>query len=183
MSDRIYLAGPITGCTHDETIGWREEFIHRLKGTGIQCFSPMRGKDHLNLLAKEWLDGEFKDSVACSRAIMTRDRFDCSRATLVVANLLKSYMPKDARPSLGTTMELAWADANRIPIIAIIDKPEDSPYNHPMINEAIGFRVASVVEAVEMVKLILVSGRLWLQQFAFGDPLQPQLPSARNPLL
>lgn len=152
---RIYLAGPISGCTHAETLGWREEFVNRVKGSGIQCFSPMRGKDHLALL-----DGPIRgsmDDIACSsRSIMTRDRFDCLRADIVVANLLKSAMPKDEKPSLGTVMELAWADSNRAPIIAIIDPVEESPYNHPMINEAIGFRVASVHEAAELARLILV---------------------------
>lgn len=157
-SPKVYLAGPITGCTHDETVNWRNEFTNRVKGSGIICFSPMRGKDHLNLLGKDWLKPDFKDAVACSKAIMTRDRFDCMGATLVVMNLLREFMPKDARPSLGSVLELGWADACRIPVIGIIDPPENSPYNHPMVNEALGFRVTSIEEAAEMAKLILVPG-------------------------
>lgn len=30
---------------------------------------------------------------------------------------------------------------------------------------------------------LLFSGRLWLRQLTFGDPLQPQLPAAKRPFL
>lgn len=153
MNDRIYLAGPITGCTHSETVGWRTKFSALLMGTGIQCFSPMRGKDHLKLLDK--IEGSYPDNILSrSRAIMTRDHFDSSRATLVVANLLKEYMPASKLPSLGTVMEIGWTFAYRVPLIAIIDE-EDSPYDHPMINEAIGFRVTTLEQAAETAKMIL----------------------------
>jgi nucleoside 2-deoxyribosyltransferase len=149
----IYLAGPITGCSHASTVRWRDQFSDYMKGSGVECLSPMRGKDHLALLDK--IEGDYFDSVvSCARAIMTRDRFDCSRASIIVANLLREAMPKDAKPSLGTVMELAWADMRRIPILAIIDK-SDSPYEHPMINEAIGFRVQSIREAAELSRVIL----------------------------
>jgi nucleoside 2-deoxyribosyltransferase len=153
MSDRIYLAGPITGCTHAETIGWRQKFAALLAGTSIQCFSPMRGKDHLKLLDK--IEGSYPDNILSrSRAIMTRDHFDCSRATLVVANLLKEYMPENGAASLGTVMEIGWCFAYRVPLIAIIDE-EKSPYDHPMINEAIGFKVTTLEQAAETAKMIL----------------------------
>lgn len=154
MHDIIYLAGSITGCTHQETVSWRDEFTHRMKGTGVKCVSPMRGKSHLKLLDGP-IRGSMDDIACCARSIMTRDRFDCTRATLIVANLHQDYMAKDGKPSLGTIIELGWADANRIPIIAIID--EHGPYEHPMLDEAIGFRVGSIHEAAEMAKLILVS--------------------------
>lgn len=155
---KVYLAGPITGLNHKDTTTWRDEFTQRVKGTGIVCFSPMRGKDHLNLLDKEWLKPDFKDAVACSKAIMTRDRFDCMGATLVVMNLLREYMPADGKVSCGSLIELGWADACRVPVIGIVDPMEKSAYNHPMVNEAIGFRVSSVQEAAEMAKIILVPG-------------------------
>ena len=74
MSDRIYLAGPITGLKHADTIGWRQKFTALLAGTAIQCFSPMRGKDHLKLLDK--IEGSYPDNILSrSRAIMTRGIF------------------------------------------------------------------------------------------------------------
>jgi len=153
MSDRIYLAGPITGLKHADTIGWRQKFTALLAGTAIQCFSPMRGKDHLKLLDK--IEGSYPDNILSrSRAIMTRDHFDCTRATIVVANLLREYMPENGLPSLGTVMEIGWAFMGRVPLIAIIDE-KDSPYDHPMINEAIGFRVTTLEQAAETAKMIL----------------------------
>lgn len=153
MNDRIYLAGPITGLKHADTVGWRQKFTALMAGTNVQCFSPMRGKDHLKILDK--IEGAYPDNILSrSRAIMTRDHFDCKRATLVVANLLREYMPENGMPSLGTAMEMAWCFGYRVPLIAILDE-ENSPYDHPMINEAIGFRVTTLEQAAETAKMIL----------------------------
>jgi hypothetical protein len=159
MSKSIYLAGPITGLNHANSVNWRRQFIDLMNGPGcspasvIECFSPMRGKDHLarhNIIEHSYPG----DILSCQRAIMTRDRFDCTRCTLIVMNVLKASMADGCKPSLGTVMELAWADLARIPVIAIMDK-EGSPYNHPMILEAIGFQVETIEQAVETAKFIL----------------------------
>ena len=153
MPDRVYLAGPITGLKYDSTVGWRQRLTALLAGTTIQCFSPMRGKDHLNLVGV--IEHDYPgDILACQRAIMTRDHFDCERASVIVANLLKEFMPEDQKPSLGTVMEIAWGFAYRVPVIAIMDK-EGSPYEHPMIKEAVGFRVETLEQAAETLKIIL----------------------------
>ena len=44
-------------------------------------------------------------------AIIGRDRFDCCNSDLIFMNLLGSK-----RVSIGTTVELAWADASRKPV-------------------------------------------------------------------
>jgi len=148
----IYLAGPITGLHHSDTVNWRKQFMS-LMGADVECFSPMRGKDHLARLDK--IEHSYpNDILANQRSIMTRDRYDCTRCSLIVMNLLKEAMPLDLKPSLGTVMELGWADLARIPVIAMIDK-EGSPYDHPMVNEAIGFRVETIEQASRTAKIIL----------------------------
>jgi nucleoside 2-deoxyribosyltransferase len=152
MSKNIYLAGPITGLHFNSTVNWRREFANMMDGLDVECFSPMRGKDHLHLL--DTIEHSYPDDIlACQRAIMTRDRHDCTKATIIVMNLLREATASN-KPSLGTVMELGWADLSRIPVVAIMDK-ENSPYDHPMILEAIGFRVETLEQAVQTAKIIL----------------------------
>jgi hypothetical protein len=51
-------------------------------------------------------------------------------------------------------MEIAWADANRIPSVIVME-PEDNLHDHAMINECTGFRVSTIREGIEIVKAIL----------------------------
>lgn len=153
MSKSIYLAGPITGLNHANSVNWRNRFISLLGIERVECFSPMRGKDYL--AKRNVIEHSYPDSIlSCQRAIMTRDRNDCTRCSLIVMNLLKESMADGFKPSLGTIMELAWADLARIPVIAIMDK-EGSPYNHPMVLEAIGFRVETLEQAANTASIIL----------------------------
>jgi hypothetical protein len=142
----IYMAGPITGCSYGECTDWRQGFAEALAGYNVDCLDPMRGKDYL---ADETCVGNDYDTVlSCSRGIMTRDRFDCTRCDLLVVNFLGAE-----KVSIGTVMEIAWADLNRIPIIVVMEA--GNVHEHAMISEACGFRVATVDEALTVAKAIL----------------------------
>ena len=57
-------------------------------------------------------------------AVIGRDRFDCCNSDLIFINLLAAK-----RVSIGTTVELAWADAQRVPVIVRMEatgNPHDS---------------------------------------------------------
>jgi len=174
---KIYLAGPITGCTFGECTDWRNQFedlvntrtvqngpgrggkAHAFKNDAnfIQCLSPMRGKDYLKDAGV--IDQDYPEHVmSCSRGIMTRDYYDCTRVDLVVANLLLTdeqiYGGQTLKVSIGTAMEIAWAYHARIPVIAVME-PSGNPHDHPMIREAIGFRVTSLEQAAHTVRMIL----------------------------
>jgi len=144
-----YLAGPITGCTYEGCTNWREAFKTHMPD-GVQCLSPMRGKDYLE--QEQVIDGSYPAEVlSCSRGIMTRDFFDCNRADVVVVNLLGA-----TRVSIGTVMEIAWAYQRHTPTIVIMER--DSTVNvheHPMIAEATGFRVETMEQAAHVAKVIL----------------------------
>ena len=151
----VYLAGPITGYSYGEVTDWREHFKSLVSG-GIECLSPMRGKEYLKALS-EGSDGKVADSypgevLSCDRGIMTRDYFDCKRASVVVANLLGA-----TRVSVGTVMEIAWAYDGRTPVIAVME-PGNNCHDHSMIREAIGFRVVTLDEAAHIVNTILNTG-------------------------
>lgn len=121
----------------------------------------MRAKDYLAREKK--ITGSYEDKVmSCSRGIMTRDRFDTMRCDVLLVNLLGAK-----KISIGTIMEIAWADAKRTPIICVMENPvsgeerqigslTDNVHDHPMIREAIGFRVSTLDEAVDVALKILI---------------------------
>lgn len=157
---QIYLAGPITGCTYEGCTTWREAFKEMLAKTmvgpdwrpeEVRCLSPMRAKDYLDQVGVINLDYPSVDfgPLSCSRGIMTRDFFDCTRADLVFFNLLGAPVV-----SIGTVMELAWCYQARIPTIVAMEK-ENNLHEHPMVWEAIGFRVESLQQAADTAVAVL----------------------------
>ncbi len=84
------------------------------------------------------------------RGIMTRDRFDATRCDVLLVNLLGA-----AKVSIGTVMEIAWADLKRTPIVVAIENDGSNPHEHAMIGEAIGFRCGTLDEALDVVRSIL----------------------------
>ena len=143
----VYLAGPITGCTYNGCTDWRDYAKKKLAEDGIVGLDPMRGKAYL---AKEKLIGDqYATPLSCSRGIMTRDHWDCTRCDVLLVNLIGA-----TRVSIGTVMEIAWAHDNQIPIILLIE-PTGNPHDHAMIQEAAGFRVSCLDEGVAIAKAIL----------------------------
>jgi nucleoside 2-deoxyribosyltransferase len=144
---RVYLAGPISGKTFDESEGWRDyarRMLH-LTGTGIEAYSPMRAKEYLR---DEGTIDPFVQSpevMSTPSGITTRDRWDCTRADVVLANFADS----GDRVSIGTCIELGWADISRVPVVGVL--PEDNVHNHPMVWELVGFRVPTLDEAIEVI--------------------------------
>ena len=143
---RLYLAGPITGCSYAGCTDWRKGFAAALDGYNIECLDPMRGKAYL--AAEECIGNDYAMVLSCSRGIITRDRFDCTRCNLLVVNFLGAE-----KVSIGTVMEIAWADLYRIPIIIVME--DGNIHEHAMLSEACGFRVTTVNEALLIAKAIL----------------------------
>lgn len=157
----MYLAGPITGCSFDGCVNWREVFSYKLP-EGITGLSPMRGKEYLEgveEIATDYDDREVNSLnrythlskvMSSSRGIFTRDFNDCRRADAIVVNLLGAE-----KVSVGTVMEIAWARAFDKPVIAVME-PNGNIHDHPMINECVGFKVSSLDEAVDVVTMLLL---------------------------
>lgn len=137
MSKKIYLAGPISGMTYEGSEVWRDEFRRKLDPR-IDAYSPLRGKQYLPL--------------SSDKGITTRDRYDCMGADLVVFYLLGA-----TRISIGTMIELGWADAARNPAILIMEK-EGNVHEHPMLRETTHFRVDNLEDAVKLANIILLPG-------------------------
>lgn len=152
MLRRVYLAGPISGLNYDGATEWREYATDELAKNGIQGMSPMRCKDYLKDMGDLSANVEEYGKInvmSSARGIMTRDRYDCTNCDVLLVNLLGAE-----RISVGTVMEIAWADLCRTPIVCVMEP--GNIHEHAMIDEAIGFRVSTLDEALAIVKGILV---------------------------
>jgi hypothetical protein len=88
--------------------------------------------------------------MSCAKGITTRDRMDCMRSNMVIANFLGA-----TKTSIGSVMEIAWADSARIPIVLVIDK--DNVHQHPMITECAGFIVSTLEEGMTVLERTLLT--------------------------
>jgi nucleoside 2-deoxyribosyltransferase len=150
----VYLAGPITGRTYDGATDWRKRACSELAAAGIKGLSPMRAKQYLAALPGP-ISGTGEEYAHLSvlslpRGVMTRDRYDATRCDVLLVNLLGA-----TAVSIGTVMEIAWADIVRTPIVCAIEE-KGNPHEHMMITEAIGFRTPSLFAALDAVKAILL---------------------------
>lgn len=151
----VYLAGPITGLTYDEGQDWREIAVEELADVGIEAYSPLRAKKHLRALGV--LDNAGRPDSAYlglnplsePQGITTRDRFDCMGKDMVLANFLGA-----TTVSIGTCIELGWADAARRPIVAVME--EDNIHRHAMVNTVAGFIVPTLEDALTVCKAVLL---------------------------
>lgn len=155
VMQQVYLAGPITGLDYEGSTDWRVFAKGVLSNVGIRGLSPMRGKEYLKGLGTLSGTGEeyaHLSVISNSRGIMTRDRYDATRCDVLLVNLLGAD-----RVSIGTVMEIAWADLKRIPIVVAIEA-KGNPHEHMMLSEAYGYRVPSLDEALHIVKHVLDVG-------------------------
>lgn len=156
---KVYLAGPIAGLTHTEaTYSWRQDVYTELTGSHrqvvgssftIHCYSPMRGK---TFLADKGVLGAigYDNPVSRVQAILGRDRDDVRTADLVFMNLIGAKTV-----SIGTTCELAWADAYRVPVILCMEK-EGNPHEHIFFQGLSTYRCESVEQGIALTKAFLL---------------------------
>jgi nucleoside 2-deoxyribosyltransferase len=145
---KLYLAGPITGKSWEEATEWRNWITQEIQPLGIQVYSPLRFKNYLSHLDK--LDDSYEQfTLSTGKGITTRDRWDATRCDVLLVNFLNTE-----RVSIGTVMEIAWADSKRIPIIVVMEP--DNVHMHAMILESVGFIVKTLEEAVICIKALLM---------------------------
>lgn len=145
-----YLAGPIAGLNYAGATEWRVDAVDWLAMKGIKGLSPMRAKHFLKNVETFTKDctAYAGNVLSTPRGIMTRDRYDATRCDVLLVNLLGAD-----KVSMGTVMEIAWADLTRTPIVCVMEP--GNPHEHAMVNEAIGYRVNTLEEALSVVAAIL----------------------------
>ena len=119
----------------------------------IETLSPLRAKDSLlngSRISTDFNDYKDLGPFFTSRGIMVRDFNDVKRCDALLVNLIGL-----TKPSMGTIMELAWAYAMQKPAVVAMEAQGNPHDLHPMIHEAIAFRVETLDEAIDSVAVIL----------------------------
>jgi nucleoside 2-deoxyribosyltransferase len=100
---RVYLCGPMAGCTDDEAGEWRNAATEHLNSFGITTLDPMdrdyRDRDY----------GDDPESVLPN--LVEEDKIDIEMSDVVLVNY--------TQPSTGTAMEiiLAWMRYKRVIVV------------------------------------------------------------------
>lgn len=143
---KVYLAGPITGCTYDGCTDWRDTIKKTLENIGVAAYSPMRHKEHL--LGSTSIEDAYGEGAAAlmssQRAIFVRDKWDVMNCDILLVNLLGAE-----RVSIGTMFEMAWANNEEKLIITVIDNK--NMHDHSFVREASGWIVPSLGQACEII--------------------------------
>jgi nucleoside 2-deoxyribosyltransferase len=154
VNPKVYLAGPISGLSYGGATDWRVLAKAMLRTNDIDAFSPLRHQQNLaSIQIFSDLGSEterLKDPMSTTRGLTVRDRWDAQRCDVMLVNLLGAK-----KVSIGTVLELAWADARRIPIVVAMEADGSNPHEHAMIHEIIGFRTPDLDSAVVTTVKIL----------------------------
>ena len=155
----VYVAGPIAGCSWEETVEWRR----RIEGELPEChiLTPMRGKEFLATLSEMPLTSaqvdpktemtETEEVVSSQHPIVVRDHWDVSRCDLLFVNLLPSLTTGKA--SIGTCFELAWAWKYQKPAVVVMN--DGNPNDHPFVREAAYAVVPTTARAIIITRTLL----------------------------
>lgn len=162
MKPKVYLAGPITGLNYQDATEWRRLVTMWLE-PDIAGFSPLRRKDYLKdeVSIKDTYDAKNLASVnvpdisraaimSNQRAIYSRDYNDVITSQAIIVNLLNT-----TKVSIGTVMEIAWADQARIPVILVMEE-KGNIHEHSMLREASSFRVDNIEWASDIARSLLL---------------------------
>jgi len=145
----VYLAGPITGLTFGDSTDWRGHAVLRFAEAGITAYSPLRCKEYLAERGVLDAMGYEDRPLSSPKGITTRDRFDVMTKDLILVNFIGAETV-----SIGTVMEIAWADLQRKPIVVAME--EGNVHTHAMLTQAAGFIVPTLDEAIDVATAILL---------------------------
>ena len=151
----VYLAGPISGLNFEGATDWREYAKGELGQFGIKALSPLREQGHLKSVgvftdaAKE--SARLQSPMSMPKGLTIRDRWDATRCDVLLVNLLGA-----TKVSIGTVMEIAWADLKSIPIVCAIEQT-GNVHEHAMLMDRIGFRVSSLWDAIDVTRQLLAA--------------------------
>lgn len=145
---KAYLGGPIAGLDYSGAVDWRVAMTLNLAAWGVEGLSPMRAKEFL----RDELDLDsrvYSHPLSTPKGITTRDRNDVRNCDVVIFNLLGA-----TRVSIGTMMEVAWADAYGKPKVVVMEQ-SGNIHEHPILSELSDFRVETLTDALLITRAIL----------------------------
>lgn len=155
----VYLAGPITGLSYREAIGWRETVIERLAVSAphVRCIDPMRAKQHLAQIAEIGAFGH-SGGLLDGHAVVSRDLYDVQRVDVLLMNLAGAE-----QTSIGCMVELGWARAHGKFILVVLPEAERAnaatvagvaanPHDHLFVHEVASAVVGDLDSALALLE-------------------------------
>lgn len=137
---KVYLAGPISGLTQTEALGWRERTRALLEENRYECVDPMRGHDSRR--AEEALRADGHNWPYGPKAVFKRDKHDVERCDIILVNLTAA-----SRVSIFTMMEMAWAEQWNKFILTVME--DGNLHEHLAVREASSLVVPTLSEAIK----------------------------------
>lgn len=124
---RIYLGGPINGCTEQEANGWRDEAKEAIEALGYEWLDPM---------TRDYRGREMEPGIAAK--IVEGDKADIDDCDVLLMNCPK--------PSVGTSMEILYGYWHDKYVIAVVPDDNPSPW---LVYHANEVYEGSAVEAIK----------------------------------
>ena len=131
----VYLAGPISGLSQEEVMGWRLNATEELAREHITTLTPIDVTSSATELQK---------------LAILRDKIDVRRAHVVLMNLRGAK-----RISIGTMAELGWANAYDKPVVLVMEQDGSNPHEHGFVKTLSTFQVETLEEGIQTVKDLL----------------------------
>lgn len=125
---KIYLCGPINGCTDEECNNWRDLVRQQLPEY-----------EHINPMRRDYRGVELE----CVNEIVELDKLDVRACDIVIASCPK--------PSVGTSMEVLYAWSIGKPVMSVV--PDGAPVS-PWLKYHSTKIVSTFSEATDWIKRI-----------------------------
>lgn len=146
----VFLAGPLTGVPYKDALKWRS-YVEAKLPEEIIAFSGLRGKTYLS--NEQVLKDAYPEHLlSTAYGTVTRDRYDVCRCDALLVNLLDT----EERVSIGTIMEMAWADVRRIPIVLAMEETGNI-HDHAFVRQVAGFITTTLDEAIQAIVDVLTT--------------------------
>lgn len=138
---KIYTAGPISGQSYSQVMNRYREQVQRLEDIGYEVICPMTGKTYLRTELAFKAQGYDQHPVSTNHAIKERDRWMVGSADIVLVDFTEC----NGIVSIGSCMELAWADELKKHTIVVMT--EKNIHQHCFILECADIVFPDMIEA------------------------------------
>lgn len=138
---KIYTAGPISGQSYDQVMKRYRGQVKVLQDMGYEVICPMTGKEYLRTEIELKAHGLDQHPVSTNHAIKERDRWMVGSVDVVLVDFTECA----GVVSIGSCMELAWADELKKHSIVVME--EGNIHQHCFIIECADIVFPTMVEA------------------------------------
>lgn len=146
---KIYTAGPMAGLSYDQIMERYQSQTKILRALGYHVICPMTGKSFLNNVEEFKGVGYNDHPLATDHAIKTRDRWMVGQVDIVLAD----FTLGKERVSIGTCMELAWADELHKHVVVVME--EDNIHQHCFITECASIVYPNIDDAYKYLETLI----------------------------